>query len=53
MAKCNACGQIILFGGVREGDMRFCNAKCAEKVALEQTHEPSSGAHSCCGHEAG
>jgi hypothetical protein len=28
MAKCDCCGTTILFGGVREGDLRFCNATC-------------------------
>jgi hypothetical protein len=28
MAACSACGTTILFGGRREGDLRFCNAKC-------------------------
>jgi hypothetical protein len=28
MASCAACGTTILFGGVREDDLRFCNAKC-------------------------
>lgn len=34
MAKCNACGTTILFGGVRDGDLRFCNAKCHAKGYL-------------------
>ncbi len=29
MAKCAACGQSILFGGVRDGSLRFCNKKCS------------------------
>ena len=28
MAKCETCGTTILFGGVRDGDLRFCNEKC-------------------------
>jgi hypothetical protein len=31
MAKCAYCGSLILFGGVREKDLRFCNAKCHQK----------------------
>jgi hypothetical protein len=34
MAKCNACGTSILFGGARDGDLRFCNAKCQAKGYL-------------------
>jgi hypothetical protein len=28
MAKCSTCGTMILFGGVKEGDLRFCNERC-------------------------
>lgn len=28
MAKCSYCGSTLLFGGVKEGDRRFCNAEC-------------------------
>jgi len=28
MATCPSCGYTILFGGIREGDLRFCSAKC-------------------------
>jgi hypothetical protein len=28
MAKCAHCGATILFGGVREGDDRYCDADC-------------------------
>ncbi len=28
MAACDACGTTILFGGVRDGDTRFCNQDC-------------------------
>jgi hypothetical protein len=30
MATCASCNQTILFGGIREGAHRFCNAKCRE-----------------------
>jgi hypothetical protein len=29
MAKCNYCGTSIIFGGKRQGELRFCNEKCA------------------------
>ncbi len=28
MAKCDYCGKTILFGGVRDDNLRFCNEKC-------------------------
>ncbi len=28
MARCSYCGSSILFGGVSEGKLRFCNANC-------------------------
>jgi len=34
MAKCNYCGSTILFGGKRQGDLRFCNATCAGRGSL-------------------
>jgi hypothetical protein len=34
MAKCAACGTTILFGGVRDGDFRFCNASCHTENTL-------------------
>lgn len=30
MAACSYCGSTILFGGIREGELRFCNEKCHE-----------------------
>lgn len=33
MAACDACGTTILFGGVRDGDQRYCNANCARRGA--------------------
>ena len=30
MATCASCNQVVLFGGIREGAHRFCNAKCRE-----------------------
>ena len=34
MANCGYCGTTILFGGVRDGPERFCNAKCHQSAAL-------------------
>lgn len=34
MARCDSCGTTILFGGVREGDLRFCNDKCHQNGFL-------------------
>jgi hypothetical protein len=31
MAKCASCGETILFGGVTQGALRFCNAACQYK----------------------
>jgi hypothetical protein len=30
MARCNACGNIILFGGIKDFGHTFCNEKCLE-----------------------
>jgi hypothetical protein len=34
MAACATCGTTILFGGQREGDLQFCNAKCHQQGHL-------------------
>lgn len=34
MARCDYCGSLILFGGSRDGDLRFCNQTCASEGAL-------------------
>lgn len=34
MAKCDYCGTSILFGGKRQGDLRFCNTTCLNRGAL-------------------
>jgi hypothetical protein len=31
MAACDACGTTILFGGVKQGPLRFCNQQCAQR----------------------
>src|SRR6266700_798156 len=30
MAKCDYCGTGILFGGTRQGQLRFCSARCQQ-----------------------
>src|SRR4051794_34859709 len=34
MAQCDYCSTTILFGGVRDGDARYCNATCHQKGVL-------------------
>jgi hypothetical protein len=34
MATCSHCNLTILFGGVREGGLRFCSKKCLQKSPL-------------------
>ena len=34
MAKCSHCGSLILFGGKRLGDRRFCNDQCKNAAVL-------------------
>lgn len=36
MASCGFCGSTILFGGVRAGQQRFCDRKCAQKAAVAE-----------------
>lgn len=31
MASCAFCGTTIVFGGVKDGDLRFCNQACYQK----------------------
>jgi hypothetical protein len=42
MAKCGYCGTTILFGGARDGDVRYCNADCQQRgaVAAVAQHVP-------------
>ncbi len=44
MAACGYCGTSILFGGTRDGDVRFCNPKCQKKgvVASVAGHVPEA-----------
>lgn len=39
MASCAACSSVILFGGKRVGDDRYCNDKCVEAGQVIQTCE--------------
>lgn len=34
MPKCGYCGSMVVIGGVRSGDQRFCNAKCLQGAQL-------------------
>jgi hypothetical protein len=34
MASCDYCGETILFGGVKDGGLRFCDWKCQSKGQL-------------------
>lgn len=34
MATCDHCGTMILFGGIREGDRRYCGQPCHEQGLL-------------------
>ena len=34
MAKCAFCNTTILFGGRKQGELRFCNAECEQKGAF-------------------
>ena len=49
MASCDYCGSTILFGGIRLGDLRFCNASCQQQGAIlevaDQLHEDVVAQH--------
>jgi hypothetical protein len=34
VASCDSCGTVILFGGKRDGDLRFCNDRCQSEGFL-------------------
>ena len=44
MASCNYCGTTILFGGARDGSLRYCNARCQQNgrflAVSEQLPQP-------------
>ncbi len=37
MASCYQCGRLILFGGIKEGDHRFCKPLCRQHSHVERT----------------
>ena len=39
MANCASCGQMILFGGVKHGSLRFCNKRCYDAAGYLQVAE--------------
>ncbi|HYM34571.1 MAG TPA: hypothetical protein VET48_04195 [Steroidobacteraceae bacterium] len=54
MARCSYCDSLILIGGVRDGEMRFCNAKChargramlvARQIPLELVRQRTQAIH--------
>jgi hypothetical protein len=62
MAQCGHCGTTILFGGVRDGALRFCNEKCRQNgyvlsvaqhvppdILQEQVRQVHQGACPRCG----
>lgn len=34
MATCSSCGSVIIFGGIKDGKLRFCNEKCRSAGTL-------------------
>ena len=34
MARCAYCESVIIFGGARQGALRYCNARCAARGSL-------------------
>jgi hypothetical protein len=36
MPICDGCGTTVVFGGVREGDERFCNAACRQATLVRR-----------------
>ena len=63
MASCANCGQAILFGGVKQGTLRFCNQRCYNaarqnlnldvRVPEDEVEEAATAFHQgdcpCCG----
>ncbi|MDR1958047.1 MAG: hypothetical protein LBQ54_03220 [Planctomycetaceae bacterium] len=39
MSVCAHCGQQILFGGVKQGTLRYCNQKCFDAAFTNQAYE--------------
>jgi hypothetical protein len=34
MATCGYCGETIVFGGIKAGDLKFCNGKCLDRARV-------------------
>lgn len=62
MPRCSSCGTVIVFGGVREDDARYCNEKCRgqgflaavarqipEELVAQRLEEVHQGACPKCG----
>jgi hypothetical protein len=41
MNKCDSCGTLILFGPVKQGDLRFCNQTCQSRFPSSLVNELS------------
>jgi len=39
LQQCANCGNVILFGGIKHGSLRYCNAKCYEAIRLGTVHK--------------
>ena len=44
MARCAYCGQLILFGGLRQEPEAFCNERCLERLQSVIAHPNFCGA---------
>ena len=42
MATCAYCGETIVFGGLKAGPFRYCNAKCQDKARVAAAASPVS-----------
>lgn len=42
MASCDSCGSTILFGGVRCGEMRYCNYDCQIQMMIQDVGQHMS-----------
>ena len=49
MARCAACGETVLFGGVKQGELRFCNSLCQQngQVLVASAMVPEHAAQTC------
>jgi ribosomal protein L24E len=39
MAKCAYCGAMVVFGGKKDGNLRFCNSKCWKEGARSRLEQ--------------